>query len=72
MKAVILSIGGVSDKEAQQVKEILRESRSPDESFSNTFPERYYAMEEEGPTGLLTVYFDGGMSTVEQKKEIEY
>lgn len=72
MKAVILSIGGVSDKEAQQVKDILRESKCQNESLEHTFPERYYAMEEDRPTGLLTVYFDGGMSTVEQEKEIEY
>ena len=72
MKAVIMSIGGVSDKEAKQVTEILQESKCPNESLGNTFPERFYAMEEEGPTGLLTVYFDGGMSAVEQEKEIEY
>ncbi len=72
MKAVILSIGDVSETEVQQVKDILQESKCPNESFSDTFPERYYAMEEEGPTGLLTVYFDGGRSTVEQEKEIDY
>ena len=39
MKAVILSIGGVSETEVQQVKDILRESKCPNESFSDTFPE---------------------------------
>ena len=72
MKATIFSVDPVSEKEAEQVKCILRESQCPNESLENTFPERYHGMKVVDSFGLLLIYFDGASRDVGQKLEIEY
>lgn len=72
MKATIFSVDPVSAKEAGRVRDILRESKCPNESLKETFPERYHGMKVVDSFGLLLIYFDGGSRDVGQKLEIEY